>query len=119
MVVVVDTNSLLIANCLLLIVHCSHHSYYKSYNNFLVYSGNGLKSDFDGHDNHHFGNIYAYVDGHCMGICSQLPGHEDMFQNNTCIMLQDGRLRGVECCLGSVLCVVCCVLCVVCCVLCS
>lgn len=25
-----------------------------------------------------------------MGICSQLPGHEDMFYNNTCILAEAG-----------------------------
>ncbi len=29
--------------------------------NFLVYGGNGMKTDFGGHDNHHFNNLYAYV----------------------------------------------------------
>ena len=34
----------------------------------------GMKNDFGGHDNHHFGNVYAYV-GRAMGICRQRHGH--------------------------------------------
>ena len=56
-------------------------AYYETHDNFLVYGGNGMKNDFGGHDNHHFGNIYAYV-GHGVGVCSQLDGHEDYFYDN-------------------------------------
>lgn len=63
--------------------------YYETHNNFFAYSGNGMKNDFDGHDNHHHNNIYAYV-GHGFGICAQLEGHNDMFYNNTVILQKDG-----------------------------
>ena len=36
-------------------------AYYRAYDNFFAYGANGLKSDFGGHDNHHYRNIYAYV----------------------------------------------------------
>merc|ERR1712107_115592 len=36
-------------------------AYYNTHDNFMVYGGQGLKSDFGGHDNHHTNNIYAYV----------------------------------------------------------
>eukprot|EP01052_Picozoa_sp_SAG31_P032019 SAG31_NODE_3465_length_4243_cov_8.202220_2_plen_139_part_00 len=47
---------------------------------------NGLKSDFGGHDNKHFQNIYAFV-----SVCFGAPmpfryfhGFNDAFTNNTC-----------------------------------
>ena len=58
--------------------------YYHTHDNFFVYSGNGMKNDFGGHDNHHYNNIYGYL-GHCFGIVGQLEGHQDAFYNNTCI----------------------------------
>ena len=60
--------------------------YYKTHDNFFVYGGNGLKSDFGGHDNHHYNNIYGYLSQHCFGINGQLEGHQDLFYNNTCII---------------------------------
>merc|ERR1712228_681277 len=60
-------------------------AYYKTHDNFLVYSGNGMKNDFGGHDNHHFNNIYGYC-GKCFGIVGQVEGHQDAFYNNTCII---------------------------------
>jgi len=60
-------------------------AYYQTHDNFLVYGGQGMKNDFGGHDNHHYGNIYAYV-GHGLGVCSQTPGHEDAFYGNRVIM---------------------------------
>ena len=64
-------------------------NYYNTHDNFFAYSGNGMKNDFDGHDNHHYNNIYAYV-GNGFGIVGQLPGHEDMFYNNMVILTRDG-----------------------------
>merc|ERR1712139_142034 len=61
-------------------------AYYKTHDNFLVYGGQGMKNDFGGHDNHHYGNIYAYV-GQGPGDGTTLDeGHEDMFFNNTVVM---------------------------------
>lgn len=54
-------------------------SYYKTHDNFFVYAGNGLKSDFGGHDNRHFSNVYAYV-SNCYG-----KGNNDWFVDNQCI----------------------------------
>ena len=56
-------------------------AYYHTHDNFLVYGGNGMKNDFGGHDNHHYGNVYAYV-GQGLGVCSQQSGHEDYFYGN-------------------------------------
>jgi len=71
--------------------------YYLTEENFLVYSSNGLKSDFGGHDNHHISNIYAYVgsgtwgSGTCFGdITAQLEGHEDLYQDNLCVLSEGG-----------------------------
>ena len=54
-------------------------SYYHTHDNFFVYAANGLKSDFGGHDNRHYRNVYAYV-GDCWG-----GGNMDWFINNTCV----------------------------------
>jgi hypothetical protein len=71
--------------------------YFITEDNFLVYASNGLKSDFGGHDNHHIGNIYAYVgsgtwgSGTCMSNgAAQLEGHEDLYQNNLCVLSEGG-----------------------------
>jgi hypothetical protein len=64
-------------------------AYYLTHHNFFPLSNGGLKNDFGGHDNHHYNNIY-YTAGGCMGICGQLPGHEDAFYNNTCISSRPG-----------------------------
>eukprot|EP00117_Sycon_ciliatum_P002580 scpid36471/ scgid7744/ len=63
--------------------------YFETHNNFFAYAGNGMKNDFDGHDNHHHDNIYAYI-GRGFGICAQLEGHNDMFYGNTVVLKQDG-----------------------------
>jgi len=63
--------------------------YFETFNNFFAYSGNGMKTDFGGHDNHHHGNIYAYV-GTGFTLSGQLPGHEDYFYNNKVILSNDG-----------------------------
>eukprot|EP00475_Leptophrys_vorax_P015852 TRINITY_DN2221_c0_g2_i1.p1 TRINITY_DN2221_c0_g2~~TRINITY_DN2221_c0_g2_i1.p1 ORF type:complete len:787 (-),score=214.49 TRINITY_DN2221_c0_g2_i1:1749-4109(-) len=59
-------------------------AYYHTHHNFFSYGDNGIKSDFDGHDNIHESNVYAYV-GTCGNIWSQLPGHNDGFFNNYCV----------------------------------
>lgn len=71
-------------------------AYYMTHDNFFAYSGNGMKNDFNGHDNRHFNNIYAYV-GHAFGICKQLNGHEDYFYNNTVVMTKDGDYGNMQC----------------------
>ena len=77
---------------------------YNTHDNFFAYSGNGMKNDFGGHDNHHHNNIYAYV-GHGYGIVGQLPGHVDMFYDNTVVMTKDGDY-GNGACSGSAMTVV-------------
>lgn len=71
--------------------------YYETHHNVFAYSGNGMKNDFGGHDNHHHNNIYAFV-GLGFGINKQLPGHEDSFYNNTLVLLRDGAYgSGQQC----------------------
>ena len=53
-------------------------SYYLTHNNYFVYAGTGLKSDFGGQWNHHFNNVYAYVNN-----CFE-RGNNLAFYNNTC-----------------------------------
>ena len=71
-------------------------NYYQTHNNFFAYSGNGMKNDFDGHDNRHYNNIYGYVSTG-FRICSQLPGHEDYFYNNIVVMTKDGDYGSGAC----------------------
>jgi hypothetical protein len=70
-------------------------AYFTTHHNFLVYGGRGMKNDFGGHDNHHFNNIYAYVDTG-LNVCDQLEGHEDYFYSNKVIMTGD-ELGGFKC----------------------
>jgi len=63
-------------------------AYYYTHDNFFVYGGQGMKNDFGGHDNHHYGNIYAYV-GQGLGVCGQDDGHEDYFYGNKLVMTGD------------------------------
>merc|ERR1712160_52669 len=58
---------------------------YYTHDNFLVYGGQGMKTDFGGHDNHHFNNIYAYV-GRAMGVTNTYEGHEDYFYGNKVVL---------------------------------
>jgi hypothetical protein len=56
-------------------------AYYETTHNFIVYGGNGLKSDFGGHHNHHERNIYAYV-GKCF-----VGGPNLRFADNVCQLM--------------------------------
>ena len=69
--------------------------YYKTHDNFLVYGGRGMKTDFGGHDNRHEGNIYAYV-GEALGVCGALDNHEDVFTGNT-VVLTGHTVGGPQC----------------------
>jgi hypothetical protein len=51
----------------------------------MVYGNTGMKNDFGGHDNHHYHNIYAYVQS-ALEICEQMEGHEDHFVDNRVVM---------------------------------
>lgn len=59
--------------------------YYKTHDNFLVYGNVAMKNDFGGHDNHHFNNVDAYVNG-ALGVCETIEGHEDYFLGNYVVM---------------------------------
>jgi hypothetical protein len=70
-------------------------AYYTTTDNFFVYGGGGLKNDFNGHDNIHDGNVYAYVNvgasnGYGGSLVDMLDGHEDQFTNNYVILNKDG-----------------------------
>ena len=61
--------------------------FYKTHDNFFVYGlRDSLKNDVGGHNNIQYNNIIGYVNGDCFGICQQLPGFNDGFYNNTCII---------------------------------
>jgi len=64
-------------------------AYYNTHDNFLVYGGYGIKSDFGGHDNYHHGNIYAYVgEPFCItvGATNMRNGHVDKFYSNKAVI---------------------------------
>ena len=71
-------------------------SYYKVFNNFLLYGPNGQKSDSGGHDNWAYNNIYGYIYVHsgwdwwgptCFhDWTSQYKNHRNRYFNNTCVL---------------------------------
>jgi len=44
-----------------------------------------MKTDFGGHDNQHFGNIYAFA-GKGLSVTGTLEGHEDYFYENKVVL---------------------------------
>lgn len=72
-------------------------AYYNSSYNFMYLSGNGMKSDYGGHDNHHHHNTYAYV-GKGFSICNQLKGFPDEFYSNCVIQNSDGNYGDGQAC---------------------
>jgi len=64
-------------------------AYYETHHNFFAYANTGMKNDFNGHDNHHHDNLYAFI-GVGVGVCGALPTHEDKFYNNKVIQLGSG-----------------------------
>eukprot|EP01083_Nonionella_stella_P091597 256156_1 len=81
-------------------------SYYKVFNNFLVYGPNGQKSTSGGHDLHAFGNIYAYIFVHkgwdwwgptCFhDFTTQRSGHKNYYYNNTCVLGNGTMMNGQQ-----------------------
>merc|ERR1712048_651355 len=72
-------------------------SYYHTHHNFLVYGVTGLKSDFGGHDNVHFGNLYGYPNSAVAVSSRTLEGHESKFYGNTAVITGntvDGNVDG-------------------------
>eukprot|EP00397_Hematodinium_sp_SG-2012_P008391 GEMP01008450.1.p1 GENE.GEMP01008450.1~~GEMP01008450.1.p1 ORF type:complete len:826 (-),score=200.92 GEMP01008450.1:1024-3501(-) len=63
--------------------------YFLTSDNFLVYGGTGLKSDFGGHDNVHKNNIYAYPSTLLTDGTTQLKNHEDKFLTNRGVILSN------------------------------
>lgn len=59
-------------------------AYYYTHDNFLVYGNNGEKSDFGGHDNYQYNNVYAYV-GQGLSLMPQIKGFNNKFYNNRAI----------------------------------
>jgi len=70
-------------------------AYYRTHHNFMVYGRQGMKNDFGGHDNYHYGNIYAYAE-QAMGVDRTLPGHEDLFTDNKAV-LRASNIGSPEC----------------------
>ena len=55
-----------------------------------------MKNDFNGHDNHHHHNLYAYINKG-MGICGALPGHQDEFFSNKVIQVVSSAYAQYDC----------------------
>mmetsp|Transcript_55434 Transcript_55434/g.172019 ORF Transcript_55434/g.172019 Transcript_55434/m.172019 type:complete len:820 (-) Transcript_55434:96-2555(-) len=70
-------------------------TFYRTHDNFMVYGVRGMKNDYGGHDNRHWGNIYAYV-GIAMRVNVTLKGHEDYFFRNK-VVLTSSDAGGVMC----------------------
>ena len=75
-------------------------AYYQTYNNFFAFAANGLKSDFNGHDNRHFRNVYGYVDN-CWG-----HGDKNWFVNNTCVTNNPTGGYSSDCAKGTANCII-------------
>ena len=54
---------------------------YFMHDNFFVYGERVMKNGYGGHDNHHVGNIYAYVD-EVLSVFPARSGDEDLFADN-------------------------------------
>eukprot|EP01084_Bolivina_argentea_P320044 555206_1 len=69
--------------------HDDTSQYFKDYNNFLVYGQRPYKSNFGGHNIHHWNNIFAYS-ASCGEIYDNepLPGTPDIWENCTCVLNQ-------------------------------
>jgi len=61
----------------------------------------GLKSDFGGHDNRHFNNIYLWIPLGFDIMNEQLPGHGHYFYQNKVILLKDGDYGNGQVCSGG------------------
>ena len=96
-------------------------SYYHTHHNLLVYSGNGAKADFGGHDMFSEANVYgalglrgvatraarprasappsrtaAYI-GQGYGFCPQLANHSNAFASNVVFQAADGDYGSGTC----------------------
>ena len=65
--------------------------------NVFVYGSSDLKSDLGGHDNRHTNNLLLFV-GKAFGVGPVVPGHADVFENNTAVLLADGPIGGGQDC---------------------
>eukprot|EP01084_Bolivina_argentea_P030674 56800_1 len=73
-------------------------SYYKIFNNFLIYAGHAMKSGHGGHDILHYGNIDAYHSTCMDNEDDQLVGHINGYYNNSCIIAgQPKEYVGFKC----------------------
>jgi hypothetical protein len=64
---------------------------FDTHNNVFIYGVCALKSDYEGHSNHHHGNFYAFVSGGaCAGQHPPPQGHQDVFANNQIVFTEDG-----------------------------
>ena len=55
-----------------------------------------MKNDFNGHDNHHHHNVYAFI-SKGMGICGALEGHADKFFSNRVIQVSSSAYASYDC----------------------
>ena len=65
-------------------------SRYLTHSNYFIYGRLGLKADFNAAWNHHYNNVYAYVQS-CYLIGPYHAGAYDAFYDNTCQAMENGR----------------------------
>jgi len=66
-------------------------AHYMTHNNFFAYGQRGQKQDFGGQWNHHFENLYGWVD-----YCND-NGNNYAFYNNSCIVNKDNSGYDSDC----------------------
>ena len=58
-------------------------AHYQTHDNFFVYGANGLKSDFAGQWNHHYNNLYAFIQN---ALFFYNVAYMDAFYNNSVVL---------------------------------
>jgi hypothetical protein len=71
-------------------------AYYYTHHKYFAYADTGMKNDFNGHDNVHKNNVYAYIK-QGVGICGAFPGHQDSFIGNKIIQKRSGGYADYDC----------------------
>eukprot|EP01083_Nonionella_stella_P316553 1148432_1 len=66
---------------------------YLTYLNFFVYGSYAMKSDFDGNNNYHYQNVYAYIGNNAYGFGGGDTGAYNEFRNNSVVFRGSGGYK--------------------------